>query len=124
MKRPPAPRLVTVAIFTTITVIFWIFFSVYTVLTQTPDINVPPELLEPIDPTLDIEALEDISGRIHFEESDVTSPIIDATTPSPQPEASPIPEDSLEITPTATATPTGVTPTEEPVEVTPTSTEI
>jgi hypothetical protein len=122
MKRPPTPRLVTVAIFTTITVIFWIFFSVYTVLTQTPDIKVPPELLEPIDPTLDIEALEDISGRIHFEESDVTSPIIVVSTPSPQPETSPIPEDSLELTPTAS--PTGAIPTEEPVEVTPTSTEI
>jgi len=122
MKKPPAPRLVTVAIFTTITVIFWIFFSVYQVLTQTPDIKVSPELLEPIDPTLNIKALEELSGRLHYEESDVTSPVVVVTTPTPQPEASPVPENILEITPTATSS--GITPTEEPLEVTPTSAEI
>jgi hypothetical protein len=122
MKKPPAPKLVTVAIFTTITVIFWIFFSVYTVLTQTPDIKVPPELLVPIDPTLDIEALEELSQRVHFEESDATAPIIAVSTPTPQPEVSPLLEDSLETTPTAS--PTGSIPTEEPSEVTPTSAEI
>lgn len=122
MKKPPAPRLVTVAIFTTITVIFWIFFSVYTVLTQTPDIKVPPELLEPIDPTLDVESLEELSERVHYEEVDVTTPIIVVSTPSPEPEVSPLPEESLELTPTAS--PTGAIPTEEPVEATPTITEI
>lgn len=122
MKKPPAPRLVTVAIFTTITVIFWIFFSVYTVLTQTPDINVPPELLEPIDPTLDMESLQDISERVHFEESDVVSPIIVVLTPTPEAESSPIPEESLEVTPTAT--PEATISPEESQEVTPTSTQI
>jgi hypothetical protein len=108
-------------LFTTITVIFWVFFSVYSILSQTPDIKVPPELLEPIDPTLNIESLNEISRRVHFEESDVTSPIIN-TTPTPQPETSPIPEESLEITPTAS--PAAVLPTEEPVEITPTIGEI
>ena len=122
MKKPPAPRLVTVAIFTTITVIFWIFFSVYTILTQTPDIKVPPELLEPIDPTLDIESLQDISRRVHFEESDIVSPVIIILTPTPQPESSPIPDESLELTPTAT--PAATIPTKEPSEATPTDTEI
>lgn len=122
MKKPPAPRLVTVAIFTTITVIFWIFFSVYTILTQTPDIKVPPELLEPIDPTLDIESLQDISRRVHFEESDIVSPVIIILTPTPQPESSPIPDESLELTPTAT--PAAIIPTKEPSEATPTDTEV
>jgi len=122
MKKPPAPRLVTVAIFTTITVIFWVFFSVYTILTQIPDTKVPPELLEPIDPTLDIESLQDISGRVHFEENDVVSPIVVVSTPTPLPESSPIPDGSLELTPTAS--PAAIIPTEGPVEATPTDTEI
>jgi hypothetical protein len=114
MKKPPAPKLVTVAIFTTITVIFWIFFSVYQVLTQAPDIKVPPELLEPIDPTLDIETLEELSDRVHYEERDVILPVAETSTPTP--ETTPTPEDTLETSPTPT-------PTEEPLEVTPTDTE-
>ena len=114
MKKPPAPRLVTVAIFTTITVIFWIFFSVYTILTKEADIKVPPELLEPIDPTLDIESLQSISERVHFEESDVVSPIITVSTPTPEPSP------TSEETPEPTISPVEVTPTEEPSEVTPT----
>jgi len=110
MKRPPAPRLVTVAIFTTITVIFWIFFSVYTVLIKTPDIKVPSELLEPIDPTLDLESLQDVSTKIHFEESDVESLPTIILTPTLQP--------------TPTSTTSATISTKRPAETTPADTEV
>jgi hypothetical protein len=68
MKRPKAPRLVTVAITTTITIIFWIFLTLYQVLTTKPTPSVDPQLLEPIDATLDIDSLESIGSRVFFEE--------------------------------------------------------
>lgn len=71
MKKPKAPRLVTVAIFTTITIIFWVFFSLYSVLTSKPEVNVDPKLLEPINPTFDTKALNALDGRIFIEEGDV-----------------------------------------------------
>lgn len=68
MKKPKAPRLVTVAITTTITVIFWIFFTLYQVLTTKPPSSVAPELLAPIDPTLDTNSLSELKNRVYFEE--------------------------------------------------------
>ena len=88
MKPPKAPRLVTIAIFTTITIVFWIFISVYNILTQSAQESVNPELLEPIDPTLDINSLREIEGRIFYAEGDVTTPlvVVQDTSPTPTPE--------------------------------------
>ncbi len=116
MKKPKAPRLLTVLIVTTITIVFWIFFGVYTILTTKGQVNVPPELMEPITPTLNTEALEELTKRIFFEEGAVPPPPITVDV-SPTPtveEASPtptlelVPEDTeaLEVTPTATQSPT------------------
>lgn len=68
MKKPKAPKLVTVAITTTITIIFWIFLTLYHVLTTKPAPSVNPELLEPITAELDIESLEKIGKTVFFEE--------------------------------------------------------
>jgi hypothetical protein len=88
MKKPKAPKLVTVAIFTTITIIFWVFISLYNIIMSTPDINVDPELLEPINPNLEKEALDRLEGRIFFEEGETNSPVIirENTQISPSPE--------------------------------------
>jgi len=72
MKKPKAPKLVTIAITTTITVIFWIFFTLYQVLTTKPSPSVEPELLEPIDPTLNIDILDKINDKGFFEEGSFT----------------------------------------------------
>jgi len=74
MRKPKAPRSVTVAIFTTITIIFWVFLSLYRVLTTKPDAEVPPEILAPINPSLDTETLRILSNRVFFEESEVIVP--------------------------------------------------
>lgn len=73
MKKPKTPKIVTVAIFTTITIIFWVFVSLYNIITSSPDINVEAELLDPIDPTLKTESLDRLEGRIFFEEGQTTS---------------------------------------------------
>ena len=113
MKRPKPPSLVTIIILTTITVVFWVFFSVYRAFTTQPSPTVPPEITEPFNPDLDQDALDKIEGRTFFSEGQI--PIITILTPTP----SALPSGELEtlITATPTATPTATsspTPTSTP----------
>ncbi len=71
MKKKKQPTLVTVLTFTTITIIFWVFFSVYKVLTTTPEVNIDPQLLEPINPSLDSNSLNKLEERTFFEEGTI-----------------------------------------------------
>lgn len=89
MKKPKAPKLITVAILTTITIVTWIFFSVYNVLTKKPPVTVPEEILAPVDPTLNSQALDKLENRIYFEENDV------AALPTPTPEEEEPPEEGV-----------------------------
>lgn len=93
-RKPKAPRLVTVAIFTTITIVFWIFFSLYNILVQPAQLDLDENLLKPIDPTLDTKALNSISSREFYEEGEVEIPIfIIQITPSPTIAPTPTPEE-------------------------------
>jgi len=71
MRKPNPPKLVTIALTTTITIVFWIFFTLYKVLTAAPEPSVSDKLLEPILPQLDTEALGKISDRVFFDEGSV-----------------------------------------------------
>lgn len=114
MTKVRAPRLVTVAIMTTITIIFWVFFGVYNVLVSKPPVDVPPEILEPLDPTLDTEALGQIEQRVFFEEDEIekfaaqTTPA-QISTLTPTPTEVPIEESESQATESATATPSAET---------------
>lgn len=79
MKKPKTPKLVTVAIFTTITVIFWVFFEVYEALSDTPDIQVSENLLSPVNPQLDLQSLQQIETRMYIDENEV----VDFLLPNP-----------------------------------------
>lgn len=83
MKKPPAPTIVTIAIFTTITIIFWIFFSVYSILISTPEVNISKELLEDIDPTLNEEVLNSLRSMSFYEQGDVNFNPSSITNPAP-----------------------------------------
>lgn len=101
MKKPKAPKLVTVAITTTITIIFWIFFTLYQVLTTKPSPSVDPNLLKPIDANLNSESLEKVKDRIFHEEGSfvplpTNAPITGEPTPSPN---------TIEISVTTTPSP-------------------
>lgn len=71
MYKPKPPKLVTIAVITTITVIFWVFFGLYQILTRKPDVDVPQNLLEEINPNLDTTVLNQIQNRLFFEEGQV-----------------------------------------------------
>jgi hypothetical protein len=106
MRSPKSPRLVTIAIISTATIIFWIFFEVYRIFTTASPVNVPSELLQPINPVLDNSALQNIEGRVFFEEEEIPETpvgipeIIIESTPTEFPEETPIEE----VSPTPTAT--------------------
>jgi hypothetical protein len=68
MKKPPTPKLVTVAIITTITVVFWVFLGVYNILIGTKDTIVPADLLKPIEPSLEIEILNMLENKMFIDE--------------------------------------------------------
>jgi len=72
MRKPNPPKLVTVALTTTITIIFWIFFTLYRILSTSPKPSVDEKLLEPIVPELNSAALEGIKERIFVEEGSFT----------------------------------------------------
>lgn len=106
MKKAKTPSLVTLAVLTTITVLFWVFFSVYRIFSSEPSPNIPAEILEPVSPTLDRSLIDKIEGRIFFREGEVTTQIQIATptaTPTETPTASPTASPTLSPTPTATA---------------------
>jgi len=106
MKNLKVPAFVTVLILTTITLVFWVFFSVYRVFTKASPLNVPANIMEPLNPNLDKNTLDLLQGRTYFEEGAV--PIIPILTPtpetiiSPQVTITPTPEASASATPTAT----------------------
>ncbi len=85
MRKPKAPRQVTVAVIITITIIFWVFFTVYRIFVTTPEVDVPDELLAPINPALDVAALENIESRVFVEESDIPETIVEINQAEPTP---------------------------------------
>lgn len=80
MNKPKPPNLVTVVIITTITVVFWVFFTVYRVLVSEPDTVIPASLMQPVNPTLDIETLSSIRNKKYFTETDDLNPIFSEST--------------------------------------------
>ncbi len=95
MKKPNPPKLVTVSVTTTITIVFWIFFTLYQVLTTDAEPSVDPKLMEPIVPELDSSALQKINDRVFFEEGSFT---FNQSAPT-ESETSNITETATETTP-------------------------
>lgn len=71
MKNIKAPSIVTIAILSVITIVFWIIFSVFRLLSTPTDIKVPEEILSPLNPTLDIGTLRSVEGKIFFSEGQI-----------------------------------------------------
>ncbi len=67
--KPKTDRLLTLAILTAIASVFWIFFNVYRVFTSEPTPSIPPEILEPVNPNLDKNAIAAIAKRLYIEDN-------------------------------------------------------
>jgi len=96
MKKRKTPTLVTSAVLTLITIFFWAGFEVYRSLTIKPEPSVPPAILNPLNPNLDVDSLNNIQQRLYFDDSQIGStsatitPVV-APTASPLASATPIP---------------------------------
>jgi hypothetical protein len=75
MQKPKPPNLVTVSIITTITIVFWVFFTVYRVLTSKPVPEIPENLMEPVNPTLNTQTLNQIPNKKFYNENDIVNPV-------------------------------------------------
>lgn len=104
MKKTKIPSFVTITILTTITTAFWLLFSVYRAFTKTPALDIPSQIIEPLDPTLDSNTLDNLQLRTYFEDSQIPQTIL--VTPTPAATETP--------TPTPTPTPIGSGPTASP----------
>jgi len=69
MRRQKTPALVNLAIYTTITVFLWIFFDIYRALKKPLVLNIDNKTLEPVNPNLDSNLLQEINESIYFNES-------------------------------------------------------
>lgn len=101
MKKPKKPSFIVIGILTVITIISWVLFEVYQALTTNPPLNIPPEILDPIFPSLNTQALDKIQKAVFFEDEQIV-PITLSTatiTPTPMPtgELSPTPTETKEL---------------------------
>jgi len=67
MEKQKTPRLVSTLILTTVTLISWVLFSIYSALIKPQPIVVPQEIIEPIDPQIDSKILMQLKDRFSLD---------------------------------------------------------
>lgn len=72
MKRK-LPNVVILTFLTTITVIVWIGYSIYDAYRKAPDIEIDPQVLVNINPSVNSDILAKLDEKVYFERGD-TSP--------------------------------------------------
>lgn len=89
MKNIKAPKIVTIGVLTLITVVFWVGFEIFRTFTKQPDSPVPPNIINPLNPTLDQTALSKLQQRMYLEEGQIGQTVAQSPTPTPQPTVAP-----------------------------------
>lgn len=87
MTKPKTPKIVVVAILTVVTVVFWIGFGVYRIITAEPEIDVPREILLPLNPNLDVASLNELQSRLYLSEEEIGERVVVSTAPTASPES-------------------------------------
>ncbi len=82
---------------TTTTIILWIFFEVYRVLTTNPQIDISSEILKPISPELDTKVLAQIEQRVYFERGETVGFSLQEASPEAELETEPEATQSAEV---------------------------
>lgn len=93
-KRRIPFRIKFIIVSTILTTVLWIGFDVYRALTTKPIPIVAPEILAPIDPTLDESLLNDLPNRVYLENAPSVVRTNDAIRETEETPATPIPEAS------------------------------
>lgn len=96
MLRQKPPKLVTISVITSVTLIFWVFFSLYQTLTKKPVTETPEVVLEQINPSLDQSTLNSIESRGYYDEGQVEEIQSSPSTPLETPEETPLLDPTIE----------------------------
>lgn len=75
MQKQKRSRLVTFALLTTVTVLTWVSVETYLIVKKTTIEEIPPEIIENIDPTLDTDILNTVEKRRFFNENTIPAVI-------------------------------------------------
>lgn len=98
MKRKKQPRVLTLSILTTLTVLTWVAFEVWHSFTKQPPPQVDSKILRAIDPKLDTETLGKIKSKLYFPDEEArrgSLPVGSSPTASPTAQVSPTPTTGL-----------------------------
>jgi len=82
-KERKLPSIVTLAILTSVTAVFWLFFSAFRTFTKKGKVEVPFEILAPLNSQLDQKALEILDSRYYIEENQIPDTTIIIPPPTP-----------------------------------------
>lgn len=103
-KIQKVPKLVTIAILTVITIVFWIGFGIYRIFTKSESTPLASDVTLPLSPTLDQSVLSGLKNRLVLTDNEIGETIL--TTNESTPAATATPEETPEATATATPTAT------------------
>lgn len=107
MNKEKTPAIVPLTIATAVTIVIWVFFDLYHNFTQKNPPVVPPQIIAPLDPKLDIETLNQVGSRTFSENVELT--ILATPTPAIEELSTPTPSATSSATPTNAASPTPTT---------------
>jgi hypothetical protein len=65
MKNTKLPSVIVLLILTSITIVFWVFFNIYYVVSKKTPTTVSEEILTPLNPKLDTEVINQMEKRIY-----------------------------------------------------------
>lgn len=107
MRKSRTPTPVITAVLTLITIFFWTGFEVFRSFTQKPPPEISESIIKPLDPSLDIESLNDISSRPFLSDTEIGNNVLasPSATPTVEPtvttvSTSPTAQPTLEPSPT------------------------
>lgn len=103
MKKNKIPKPISILILTLMTAVVWVSLNIYRAITVRPTPDIPQDVSEALNPTLNKEAITKIESAVFFQDSEI--PQISVTgpeTPAPQtvlPSPSPGPEATVSASP-------------------------
>lgn len=106
--KEKTPNIIPFFVLTTTTLMFWTFFDIYRNFKKETPAVVPPEIIAPINPKLDVATLDELDQRFYIEDSLIEDTIYapsgtPKSTLSAKPRTSPTPTASTSGRPTSTA---------------------
>ncbi|MCS7091810.1 MAG: hypothetical protein NZM26_00450 [Patescibacteria group bacterium] len=70
MQKPKPPKLVGLVVLTTITIVFWVFYGIYSTLKKVSPVNIPEEILNPLNPGIDLALLNTIASKEFYQKGE------------------------------------------------------